>query len=254
MSDAKRRIYSQSEINTFLKCGKQWEFRYVMGLKTAPRAALTLGKSVDRGVTANLIEKIKTGNLLPLEAVLDAYSSEFDRSKPETEWGEDDAGQQKDMGVKLVTLHHEQIAPKIEPAAVQENFEIETDQGYSLTGTLDVLEKNLTVVDTKTSKKAYSETAVEEEIQPALYDFAVEALSGKPSPGFRFDVLIKTKVPRVQQVSGKVSPQAREFLFESINQMHKAVEAGVTLPAPAGAWWCSKEWCGYWSRCKGKKG
>jgi CRISPR/Cas system-associated exonuclease Cas4 (RecB family) len=247
--------YHQSEIQTFLKCGKQWEFRYLLGLKTPPRAALTVGRAVDRAVTANLIEKMKTGTDLSTEAVVDAYSSEFESQKSETEWGTDDAGKQKDMGVQLVKAHHEKIAPAIQPATVQEEFIVETDAGYDIGGTMDLVEKSGVVVDTKTSKSAYDEDAISG-IQPVLYDWAYEAINGKPAEGFRFDVLIKptkTLPARTQQVAGKPTQENREFHFEAINQMHKAIQAGVTLPAPEGAWWCSKDWCGFWDRCKGKK-
>lgn len=250
-----RRRYHQSEIETFLKCPRQWEFRYVMGLKSPPRAALTVGSAVDAAVTHNLVEKIKTGQDLPAEAVLDAYSSDFDTKAKETEWGEDDQGKQKDMGAQLVKIHHEKLAPLIQPKTVQESFVIETDAGYDLGGTIDLTETSGVVADTKTSKLAYAEDAISRALQPALYDFAYEALNQKPSTGFRFDVLIKptkTKPPQTQRIEGKVTHEDREWLFDTIGNVHKAIEAGVSTPAANGAWWCSKDWCGYWDRCKGK--
>lgn len=248
--------YHQSEIGTFLKCAKQWEFRYVLGISTPPKAALTVGSAVDAAVTRNLIEKIKTGQDLPSGDVLDAYSTAFDSRSKETEWDDGDEGKQKDMGAKLVAIHHEKLAPGIQPASVQEEFVIETDAGYDLGGTIDFTEKNGVIGDTKTSKGAYAEDAISKAYQPALYDFAYEALHQKPSEGFRYDVLIKptkTIPARTQQVSGKVTPVDREWLFDTINNVHKAIQAGVATPAPDGAWWCSKDWCGYWSQCKGKK-
>lgn len=248
--------YHQSEIATFLKCPKQWEFRYVQGLRSPPRAALTVGSSVDAAVTHNLVEKMKTGQDISSEAVLDAYSTSFDNRSKETEWGEDDAGKQKDMGAQLVKAHHEKLAPGIQPATVQEEFVIETDAGYDLGGTIDFTEKNGVIGDTKTAKTAYAEDAISKALQPALYDFAHEAIHQKPATGFRYDVLIKpTKTigPRVQQVVGKVTHADREWLFDTINNVHKAIQAGVATPAPDGAWWCSKDWCGYWSQCKGRK-
>jgi len=253
----RRPRYHQSEIQTFLKCGKMWEFRYVYGLKTPPKAAPTVGSAVDRAVSKNFIEKMLTGQDMPAEAVLDHYSSEFDRMKKDVEWGDDDPGQQKDVGAQLVKVHHEKIAPAVQPATVQEEFVIETDAGYDLGGTIDLTEKSGVIVDTKTAKTAYGEDAIAGAIQPALYDFAYEALHKKPSEGFRYDVLVKTTktLPaRTQQIQVKVTPDDRLWLFQNISQVHKAISAGVALPAPEGAWWCSKDWCGYWSRCKGKKG
>ena len=239
----------------YLKCPKSWRFRYVDGVVTPPKAALTVGNAVDSAVTNNLIQKLRTGVDLSQADVIDVYSTDFDVRAKETAWGDDDAGKQKDMGVKLITAHHEQLAPKIDPATVQEKFRLETDMGYDLGGTIDLTEKDGTVADTKTSKNAYAEDAISRALQPALYDFAFKALYGQPAKAFRYDVLIKPTVRnpvRVQQITAKVTPADTEWLFDTINNVHKAITAGVDSPAPDGAWWCGKDWCGFWSMCKGK--
>lgn len=253
---AKPPEYHQSQILMYLRCGKQWYFRYVLGIKTPPSAALTVGSSVDAAITRNLILKKERGTDSPLDEVLDTYSTDFDIRAKETEWGEDDAGFQKDVGVQCVTAHHEQVAPQLKPETVQETFVIETDAGFGVGGTIDLVETDGTVADSKTSKSKYDEDAVSRAIQPALYDFAYEALRGKPATAFRYDVMIKptkTLPARIQQVRGKVTGDDRAWLFDTISEMHKAITAGIALPAPEGAWHCSPKWCGYWGICKGKK-
>lgn len=248
--------YSQSELKTFLKCGRMWEFRYLQGIKTPPTSALTLGSAVDGAVSANLAQKIESGQDMSTAELLDHYSNEFDQRKYETDWKDEDPGEHKDIGVKLVEVHHREAAPKIEPATVQERFVIETDAGYDLEGTMDLTEKSGMIVDVKTSRTAYSESAIEKEFQPALYDFAYEQTRGEPAKGFRYDVLVKPTSRRpaeLQQVEGKVSACDREWLFGTISQVHKAIQAGVALPAPEGSWYCSAKWCGYWNQCKGRK-
>jgi CRISPR/Cas system-associated exonuclease Cas4 (RecB family) len=247
--------YNQSELKAYLKCGKMWEFRYLKGMKTPPSAALTLGSSVDTAVTVNLLQKVSSGVDLPKADVLDAYSSDFEKRKAETEWQDENPGKQKDIGVRLVALHHEELAPRLDPATVQENFILKTNAGYDLHGTMDLVEKDGTVVDTKTSRLRYEEDAVSKNFQPALYDFAFESLRKVPSRGFRFDVLVKptaTRGPTLQQVEAKVTQTDREWLFDAIQNVHKAIQAGVALPAPEGSWYCSKKWCGYWDQCKGR--
>lgn len=61
------------------------------------------------------------------------------------------------------------------------------------------------------------------------------------------------KKPILQRVEGKVTNADREWLFDAINQVHKAIQSGVAMPAPEGSWYCSQKWCGYWDQCKGKK-
>jgi hypothetical protein len=250
-----RPCYSQTELKTYLKCGKMWEFRYARGIKTPPSAPLTLGSAVDTAVHTNLAQKIVTGKDLAVEAVLDEFSADFDRRQLETEWGDSDPGEQKDMGAGLVALHHQMAAPNIQPATVQETFVLETDAGYDLEGVMDLTEKSGVVVDTKTSRAPYPSNALERSFQPALYDFAFERTRGKPAEGFRFDVLVKNgarKPPQFQRVEGKISLLDREWFFENVSRIHKAISHGVALPAPEGSWYCSSKWCGYWSQCKGR--
>lgn len=249
--------YHQSELHVFLKCGKMWEFRYVRGIRTPPRAALTVGSAVDSAVSHNLHQKISSGTDLSKEEVLSSFSDDFDRRSPETEWRADETpGKQKDLGAKLVELHHDELAPAIKPASVQETITVQTDAGFNLGGTVDLIEKDGTIVDTKTSRIAYAEQAPKRALQPALYDFLFEAVRGEASPEFRYDILIKptVKTPaRKQQIRMRLRKSDRNWLFETIGQVHKAIQAGVALPAPEGSWYCSKEWCGYWNRCKGRE-
>lgn len=253
---SKVRQYHQSELQTFLKCGKQWEFRYVQGRRTPPKAALTVGSSVDAGVTRNLAQKVQSGTDLSLADVLDVYSTDFDIRAKETEWGEDQPGAQKDMGASLLKLHHETFAPRIQPATVQETFIVETDAGFNVGGTLDLTEVGGIIADTKTAKTKYDEDAAFRALQPAMYDFAYEALRGEKSTGFRYDILIKptkTLPARAQQIHAQISEGDRDHLLDTISNVDKAIRAGVALPAAEGAWWCSKDWCGYWGICKGAK-
>ncbi len=243
--------YHQSAINMFLKCPRQFMYRYMMGLRVQPKSALTLGIAFDSSCGHNFKQKIETKVDLPEQDVLDAYSTDFDKRTPETDWSGDDPGQQKDLGTKMVKAFHAKGAPKIKPVTVQESFRLETDAGYALGGTFDVVEEGHVVRDQKTSKAEYSPDAVTSEIQPAVYSFAYEAKHGV-KPDFAFDVVTKHKEPRYQEVRGQVTETQTQQLFEAINIMHSQVARGEFQYAPPGAWWCSKDWCGYWNLCKGK--
>ncbi len=256
-----RPVYHQTEVQTFIKCGKMWEFRYVQGLKLPPSGAMTLGSAIDRAVSGNLSQKILSGVDLKEDDTLDLFSTDFDARSAETEWEKEEPHSQKDLGVRLLKAHHRFVAPRIEPESVQERFFIQTDAGYDLGGVIDFTEKSGVVGDTKTSRTAYDERAAYRALQPAMYDFAYEALRGVKSTGFRYDVLIKSgasgnvgdhEEKRVQQVHAKLGQDDREWLFQTITDVHVAIQAGIALPAPEGSWYCSPKWCGYWNRCKGK--
>lgn len=244
--------FHQSSITQFLKCPRQYMFRHLMNIVLPPKAALTLGRAVDIAVTHNYAQKIKTETDLNVNDVLDVYSTSFDKEAKETEWADDKPGDQKDLGVKMLTVYHTEAAPKIQPATVQDAFRIETEE-YALGGTLDLTDKDGFIRDTKTSKQNYDEDHVSDSTQATMYDFAYETKYGKKPKGFKFDVITKHKVPRYQEVTGVVSLPQRERLFETVNIMHAQIKDGRFQYAPEGAWWCSKDWCGYWHMCKGKK-
>lgn len=250
-----KQVYHQSEISMYLKCGKQWEFRYALGIKEKPKAALSLGSSVDTAVTANLNNKIKTNELLPKEQVVQTFVDEFNKLASETEFEEEDPGQIKDVGVKLTELHHLIVAPHINPVATQKYFNVEVPgKDWNLGGTMDVVEPN-SIRDTKTSKTAYAIDKVQKNYQAAIYDYAFEKTEGRKAKSFTFDVLIKPtprKEAAYQQVTSPVTNTDRDWTFDAIEQVHRSIEAGITKPAPDGVYWCSEKWCGYWSRCKGR--
>lgn len=249
--------YHQSHLQSFLKCGKLYEFRYIRGLKIAPKAALTVGSSVDASVSKNMVAKIQ-GEALTLEEAQAVAADTFDKLSPETVFDEDEKpGEMKDMSIKLSTLHHTVAAPLIQPKTVQEEFVIEMDCGYDLGGTIDLTDAHGFIRDTKTAaRQNASGYSVERSFQPAMYSFAYRALRGEPEKGFVYDILKKPTAkiaPEYVQVSGQVSDADHNWLFDSIDQVHKAIQSGVALPAPEGSWYCNSKWCGYWSICKGKK-
>lgn len=255
-----RKQLHQSEIKDFLKCGILYDFKHVQRIKTPPAAVATLGNSFDAGVTRNLIRKIESGKDLLLNEVLDAYSTDWDIRAPETDFDGEDPGTLKDTGIKMLKLHHENIAPTLDPATVQESFKIETDAGFDIGGTLDITTKDDVIIDNKTCSRArasdYTNEKVNHAFQPVMYDFAFEALRGRKAKGFRFDMVLrpsKTLPPEIRQGFAPITDEARNQVFNSIVNVSKAIDAGIALPAAEGSWWCSKDWCGYWNRCKGKR-
>lgn len=242
---------TQSKIHLFEKCGKAFEFRYLQDWKVAPQAALTVGRSVDDGITHNLQQKIQTKKDVSKEEVVEATLSTFNRESIETDWQGEDPGAQKDIAVKLVSAHHEKLAPLINPKAVQLKLQVDLPE-YTLAGTLDLVEQDDTLADSKTSKTMYDENAVAWNLQPAVYTYLYEKNYGIKAPGFRYDVMVKpTKTigARTQVVSGVVSEKQKTVALLRADSLNRAVQSGNFHYAPDNSWYCSEKWCGFWSMC-----
>jgi len=247
--EPKKPVYSISQIGMYIRCGLQWEFRYIQGLIIPPSAAATQGRAVDAGISLNLAQKVTSGIDIPLEQVRDHTSDIFEKEAVTTVWDGDDRGEVKDQALQIVTLHHKELAPTIQPATVQEKFRLNLEGEFDVQGIIDITEKNDVVVDTKvTSAQKQNSFEVARALQPAMYDFAFKTLRDRPAAGFRYDLLIrptKTLPARKKPVPGKVEVEDHQWAFETIERAHKGIKAGVALPADEGSWACG--YCGYGS-------
>lgn len=251
-------LITQSFLTMFEACGYAAFRRYVQGEKVPPGIAAVQGRATDAAVTHGANQVILTGEDAKLADKLDIAVSVFDEESDNAIIQEgDDKGELKDETIKLVTLHHKEIAPLLRPVRTQEAIRVDMDN-FSLAGTIDMVESGDRLADTKTSKKRYAEDAVKGSAQPALYDFLYESKYKVKPTSFRYDVLVKNKTPVAQRIEGTVTESDRDLLFyriqSALSEFHNSVKTGFWRLAEQGHWRCSEKWCGYYHSCpKGAK-
>lgn len=255
-----KQTYSPSSINMIFGCGQQYYYRYIEGRKIPPAARMIVGRAVDQSSNIDLQEKLDGKELLPVEAVIDkardTVIAEWDKEgvaldSEEAEKGiEAVKGEAIDSSVTLARLHHTDVAPAIEPSALQRKFEL-TIAGYdfSIIGYKDIEERGgASIRDTKTSRKSPSRLAVDESTQLdvyALHSYAAQGIE----PEVHLDYLVDLKTPKAVTISGRKTKADFPPVLERIAATDRAVKAGVFVPARADDWRCSERWCGYWNLC-----
>lgn len=250
---------SASSLEMLAKCPKQYEFRYVEGIRRPPRAVMLRGTATHHAIQADLQHKIDTGELLAEEAVQETAARMLDVEWAATEVefaeGEDPKqakGQAKDEAVRLATLHHTVLAPRIQPDAVERELLLELEGfAFNLKGYVDIVAEGGTVVrDTKTRGKPPGEDDARDSLQAAIYPAMLEQIDGKRPERFVLDALVAQKT-QVQAVSldRKVEPDDT-LLVRRLEIASRQIEAGLFPPTSPGSWWCSRNWCGYWERCE----
>jgi hypothetical protein len=125
-----RKQLHQSGVEMAAKCSEQFFRRYIRGERRPPKSFLISGQAVDAGVTYDLNQKIAAGELANEEDVKAAtadYVEHFpywhDIEREDDEIGKSDdqlRDQTKDKAVRLIEVHHEVIAPHIQPAAYEQ--------------------------------------------------------------------------------------------------------------------------------------
>jgi hypothetical protein len=264
MSDS--RYFSYSQLDMLTRCGQQWYYRYEEGLKIPPASRMLVGRAVDHSVNADMREKIDSGELLPDDAIQDiardGLEREWQKTGVELEEDEKELGVRKvkglaiDRSVTLAGHHHGAIAPSVEPEHVQRRFDIDIE-GYDVTlvGYLDIDEGQKAVRDTKTTRKSPSPADMEQSTQVTTYALAKQVLDGGAPDAVKLDYLIdrsanKTdKTPKHKTFVSTRGPDDFQPLLNRIERALEVIESGIIMPAPAGAWWCSRNWCGYFNIC-----
>lgn len=249
---------STSQMETLAKCPARYEFRYVEGIKSPPGVAALIGSGTDRAVSADLENKILTGDLLETEAVealaADATRAGWEADKPALDEDEKAQGEASVLGaaidtaVSLSRLHHVDVAPGIAPLAVQERFRIEL-KGWplDLVGIKDIRTANA-IRDTKTSGKSPAEDAADKSIQLTAYHLD-STLRGAPPDFVALDFLVKAKTPKYVERRSTRTASDHNALLRRIEVASTAIRSGIFPPTDPTNWWCSAKWCGYYSRC-----
>lgn len=251
---------SPSALDMLSRCGEQYRFRYIEGLRIPPAVNMIVGRAVDQSVNVNLQTKIATGGLLEPDVVRDVAaetcSNEFDPAnitldEEERSRGIDAVrGEAIDKSVRLARLHHAEVAPAISPVHVQRRWELEVaGRDATIRGIVDVDEGPGHVRDTKTSKKAPTASAADDSEQLTAYALAHRVLDGAQEVEVALDHLVDLKTPKVVTLrSRRAMPDFERFLAR-VDRGLLAIRAGIFVPARPTDWWCSERWCGYHDRC-----
>ena len=242
---------SCSQANTWSACHKKWKYRYIDGLIIPPSGAMAQGTGVHKAQEVNFEQKIESKEDLPEDDVVDAFSDSWESQADKIDFGGDKPGELKDQGVELTKLYHAEIAPRIEPVAVEQKFKIEfEDTNWSVIGYIDVRGTGKTH-DTKTTGKSPSQIQGYD-FQSATYWIGEKyGLGVEPQP-FEYNCLVKNKKPKSVNIEVPDQSQWEQYTLQKYAdiaiEIHSALKTGVFAPNE-GHFLCSPRWCGYHSKC-----
>lgn len=241
-------------------CGVAFERRYILrDRRWANTVPQTVGKAVHLAARVDLETKREAGHTIPDAAIpdlaADAFERQWNAETPDINEGdgygstvEDVRGAAKDQSVALGGLHHEGIAAHVDPKLVECKVHHNLP-GYpfDVMGIVDLTETDDHVRDLKTRKRTPKPEDVANSIQAAMYPFIIEQETGVKVPAFTLDVLVKTKTPKLVQVSA--TPGDWSHLYARFDRMAEVLEKGAFLPADPSHWKCSEKFCEYWDDC-----
>ena len=244
---------SFSAVNMYLKCGLQYYFRYVLGLKLPPPGVVILGSAVHEGLEFDFTQKIESKENRPTKEILEVYSDRFDREKDNALWGEEEnPGEVKDQGSQVLQIYHKDRAQSLQPKEVEKKVKVSFENvDYDLIGYIDLLTEDEQLRDFKTKAKSMSDAEIGSDMQLTTYAFAYHEETGRFPKTLGFDVLVRSpKNPKVQLAETQRGETDCVRLLAYLAHVADGIYKNVFLPAQPGTWVCSPKWCGYYDICQ----
>ena len=253
---------SWSRINSIDKCGYQYHLYRNLKIVLAPGFAQTRGKVIHKPIEKNMLHKLKTGDLLPVEQVMQIASDEIDAAYkgPMTLDGdyaeltlEQARSRTKDEVVGLAKLHATDLAPVITPRDVEVKVTLEASEALpvKLVGVIDLVTDE-GIRDTKTKAKAPPEMLAHESGQLSCYHLLHLAHYKTAPTQLGLDVLWRTPgkgICKSKTLWTTRDVKDLEVFIARANAALRAIEAEIFLPAPEDSWACTKKFCGYTEQC-----
>lgn len=262
-----------SDIHGILACGEKWMRKKILGETEPISTPLLLGRSQHKVAFEDMSNMLKTGSLLPDDALRDLASDTFHATWAEVPVLLDEYEQS--IGVDAVKgnllniaddaamLHHRELAPTLRPApdGLEWPWVLESNgYPYDLAGTVDVKE-HITFCDTKFARirdlKVVKQKPIQHEIdqsgQWTAYSMAAEVIDGLPVLDVWLDALVKptkTMGTRLFSLRSTRTDDDRRAFVARFEQAISAIEKGLFMPANPAEPWAPCGYCGFAKSCR----
>ncbi len=238
-------ILSPSQVRTFLDCQARWWFKYGLMLPETKSSSLALGLAVHRALELNFREKLETHEDLDTAGIVMIFRDAWMEQVGQTQFTKDESQHDiRRIGERLVAKYMDEVAPQIEPAAVEMDVQGEIS-GVRVRGRVDLLDIDGRLIDIKTASRRPCSVSPDYAFQLATYRQITPGASGE----VRIDSLVKTATPQLVQQSYTVGQQdlrATKVLFPMVQE---AMGSGMYCPNRQSLL-CSQKYCSFWKQCE----
>jgi hypothetical protein len=242
---------NNSKLQLLLRCGLAFQFAEEERRRWATPATV-IGTSVAAAAELDNRAKIAQAPRPSLADLVDVGVARFELEVSESEVTATrfELDQAKDSAAGGARGYGELLSPRIDGVLMAEEVLIaEIAPGIELAGTIDCV-TNGVVRDTKTGRR-WSAQRADASRQLSAYSLLYEARFGTPPARVAIDSLYQERgVWRAETLWSSRSERELSAFVETAERAKCAIEAGVFLPAPEGAWWCSETWCPWWKNGK----
>ena len=241
---ASKEYLSPSQASTYLQCGAKHWFRYSMGLPDPAGGGAVRGKAVHQVVEYALAAKMAKVALGPAD-LADAWDRAWDIAAENAEFhAYDDIEGLKASGALMTHKYLREVAPTIEPAALEAPFAGEI-AGVRVRGVADIVTVDGTVIDIKTSSRKPSGLSADHALQLATY----AALAPGATGATQIHTLVSTRDPQLIQIEHTPGAAGRRLVERLYPLVAEGIAGGLYVPNRNGPL-CSRRYCAFADACE----
>lgn len=254
---------SISQVKTYLRCPKQYEFSYVQKIKSKPSFALDFGSAVHKGIEHNYKQKLVSGKDCDVNEMVTVYVDEiaerkkvardtYTKKELKDSGYDTDSRDDEPLGIGLLKQYHREVAPTVKPIHVEQPFELKfiEPELRPFYGIIDLIDDEKKVRDAKTSASKFTQDEVDLDIQLTGYAYAYKQITGENAAGLQNDVLVKSKTPQIQMISTTRNDEEMGTFVDMLKSVDRDIQRNYTegyfRPTPNKM---NCGWCGYRNIC-----
>jgi len=229
---------SCSQMNLYMQCPLKYKFLYIDGLpKPFKPSGLAFGGSIHAAL-AWLHKQRMNGNNVSQERLLRIFDADWYAQKLDTEirYKNGEANTRLTvMAREMLSLYFNQ--PYKKPVGAEVPFvlplvNLSTGErlDINLEGFIDLIEKDDTIVEFKTSAQTMKLSDIDNHLQLTAYSYAYEMLYQKPPKLLKLIDFVKTKRPRVITLEANAKKLDYQRFFYLARQVLKGIRRQVFFP------------------------
>jgi putative RecB family exonuclease len=229
---------SSSQINLYLLCSLKYKFQYVDKLpKPFKSSGLVFGSAFHSTLSWFFKEKMN-GNGISLERVYRILEADWYAQKVDQDIRYKDG----DSEMKLVVMAKELLGQYIslpfkEIMGTDIPFTIPLINpvtgetlGINLEGYIDLIEKDETIVEFKTSNQSMDQMDADDHIQLTIYSYAYEMINQRPPKNLKIVNFVKTKKPKIKPFETRRDNADYQRFFHLAGQVLKGIQSQIFFP------------------------
>jgi hypothetical protein len=232
-----------------------------MKIRQPKKLSLCIGNWFDGAINYNYEHKLFAEEDLPVAEVKEYFVGKLEQEIQSIEiWDDEEIKENhqilKDLGVKWVETFHKEVCGYIKPFEVQPYLKMGfKNSALELYAKPDVIEVSETIRDNKTSGKIWQQSKADQSLQPLCYSLFRDGLGKNIHREFYFDILVKTKTAKIQQLKVVVDDQKRKNFLIFMNNIKTQIESSYADDNfPPSAYYrndnlCSKKYCPIAEEC-----